>query len=115
MKEHDDSLETIFTPVFKQLYEAVRELSLHRPSDIAGCCGLIDFIARNSSLACVLIKSDCWLPPAQFRLFMAISPAFRSPVQGNAYEDGTLLGRLAGLTCIPQPTQQSVSFVFVLV
>jgi ubiquitin conjugation factor E4 A len=113
VNELKDSLETVFLPVFKQLYEAVQQLTLHRPNDISGFCSLIDFIARNSSLACVLMKSDCWLPPAQAQssVLMAVPEAFQAPVPGNAYENSTIIGHLVGLTCIPQFMQQSEFFL----
>jgi hypothetical protein len=110
VRELGDNVKTVFTPVFKQLYEAVCKLSLHLPDDIADCCGLIDFIAHISSLASVLMKSDYWLPPAQVQLQFVLPVAFRSPISGITYENSSLIGRLLGLTCVLRPSQQSEFF-----
>jgi hypothetical protein len=88
----------------------VCELSLHSPNDIAGCCDLIDFITQNSSLASVLMEFDCWLPPAEVQLQFLSPAALPSPVSGIAYENDSLIGHLAGLTCIQRSSQQSEFF-----
>lgn len=109
VNEHEDDLEPLFSPLLKQLFETVCQLSLHRPSDVSSCFGVLDFITRHSSLACVFTKSEYWLPRAVPMLQMPGTASHQSPVHGTAYEDATLLGRLAGLTCISRPLRKSVS------
>ena len=107
VNRNKEDLNIIFTPVLKQFYEAVCQLSLHRPNDISSCFSVLHFITRHSSLARVFVSSDCWAPVSVSQIFGFSSQ--RLPVQGNAYEASTLIGRLAGLSCIPKPFRSSVS------
>ncbi|XP_062518757.1 ubiquitin conjugation factor E4 A-like [Corticium candelabrum] len=109
VNRNKEDLNIIFTPVLKQFYEAVCQLSLHRPNDISSCFSVLHFITRHSSLARVFVSSDCWAPVSVSQIFGFSSQ--RLPVQGNAYEASTLIGRLAGLSCIPKPFRSSDFFL----